>query len=100
MNDVKRFTLLPTTIEPHQPGVWDNGDGSFTVYPHLNPENVAINWELSERNDDKRLLVTPADAGVNCVSGIRFLGFDDQAGINRYAAGEFVRALEAAISLA
>ena len=100
MTSPKRFTLLPTAIEPHQPGVWDNGDGSFTVYPHLTPENVAVNYELANAQDCKRLLVTPADAGANCVSGIRFLGFDGQAGINRYAAGEIVRALEAAISLA
>ena len=97
---MERFTLLPTVIEPHQPGVWDNGDGTFTIYPHLTPENVEVNRDLAEAQGCQRLLVTPADKGVQCVSGIRFLGFDAQAGINRYAAAEVLKALEAAISLA
>ena len=96
----QRFHVLPTATEPHLPAVWDNGDGTFTVYPHLEPENLELNRVSAEANDTPRFHVTPPDASVNRVAGIHFLGFDGPLCRNRRAAAQLVRGLEAAVSLA
>jgi len=99
-DDSRLFHLLPTATRPHQPGIWDNGDGTFTIYPHLGPENVEHNRVSAEANDVPRFRVTPADKSVNRVAGIHFLSFGDLLSRNRYAASEILQGLEAAISLA
>ena len=96
----QRFHVLPTASEPHLPAACDNGDGTFTVYPHLGPENVESNRVSAEANDMPRFHVTPPDPSVNRVAGIHFLGFDGPLCCNRYAAAQLARGLEAAVSIA
>ena len=100
MTEPKRFHLLPTATKPHQPGIWDNGDGTFTIYPQLTPKGVRRNRQAMEAQDQPRFLVTPPNIEAGrIVAGIQFHGFSDLTR-NRYAAVEIVTGLEAAISLA
>jgi len=94
------FHVLPTASEPNIPGVWDNGDGTYVIYPSLNPDNVRSNRMLHEANNEPRFKVTKPDSRVKRVAGIHFLGFTDGLIRNRYSAAQLVRGLEAAVSLA
>jgi len=98
-DDSRLFHLLPTATRPHQPGIWDNGDGTFTIYPQLTPKGVRRNRAAMEAQDQPRFVVTPPQVPDRMVAGIQFHGF---GGItrNRYAASEILQGLEAAISLA
>ena len=94
------FTILPTAKAPHPPGIWDHGDGTWTVYPYLDPDTLGKNRELQEAQGYERLVVTSPDASRRKVAGIHFYGFDEGLTRNRYAASELLAGLQAAISLA
>jgi len=96
----KRFHVLPTAKEPHAPGIWDHGDGTWTVYPYLDPDTLDLNREYQEAQGCERLIITSPDASAQRVAGIHFHGFDEGLTRNRYAATELLNGLQAAISLA